>query len=59
MKDMAISENHLYKKVYDKAARPAAVTAKSGDIYGDMLYAAGKLGLILPAPQKPAESGTL
>ena len=41
------------------AARPAAVTAKSGDIYGDMLYAAGKLGLILPAPQKPAESGTL
>jgi len=41
------------------AARPAAIEAKSGDIYGDLLYAAGKLGLILPAPKKTAESGTL
>lgn len=38
------------------AAKPAATTAKSGDIYADLLYAAKKLGLISPAPQKPQES---
>lgn len=136
MKNMAISENHLYKKVYDKgqriycrhivvyaltdyhasrlarenplktkvnrlgltvtkklgkavvrtrirrilraaysslerennikkgmliviAARSAATEAKSGDIYRDLLYAAGKLGLILPAPPKTAAKSEL
>lgn len=38
------------------AAKPAAVTAKSGDIYGDLLYAAGKLGLLLPKSDGAAPS---
>lgn len=50
-------ENNLKKGLLVViAARPAATTAKSGDIYGDLLYAAKKLGLIFPATQKPTEN---